>query len=90
MQSREQTTDHGVTEQTVGMQSRLKIMGDNADYKDAVDTVDTADMEDTADREDNADTVDVADTVETVDTVETRDPEQMDRELGWITNHQLY
>ena len=53
------------------MQSRLKIMGDNADYKDAVDTVDTADMEDTADREDNADTA------ETVDTVETRDPEQM-------------
>ena len=41
------------------MQSRLKIMGDNAD------------------------------TAESVDTVETRDPEQMDRELGWITNHQL-
>ena len=72
MQSREQTTDHGVTEQTVGMQSRLQRMRDNADIKDT------------------ADTVDVADTVETVDTVETRDPEQMDRELGWITNHQLY
>ena len=70
MQSREQTTDHGVTEQTVGMQSRLQRMRDNADIKDTADTVDVADT---------VDTVDVADTVDTVDNVETRDLEQVDR-----------
>ena len=71
-------SDWGSTE----MQGRLKMMGDNANIKDAVDTVGTADVEDTADRKDTADTIDVADTVETVETVETRDLEQMDRELG--------
>ena len=29
---------------------------------------------------------DTTDTVEVADTVETRDPEQIDRELGWITS----
>ena len=33
---------------------------------------------------------DNADIKDTADTVETKDPEQMDRELGWITKHQLY
>ena len=49
MQSREQTTDHGVTEQTVGMQSRLQRMRDNADIKDTADTVDVADTVETTD-----------------------------------------
>ena len=47
-------------------------------------------MRDNADIKDTADTVDVEDTVETVGTVETRDLEQMDRELGWITNITSY
>ena len=46
-----------------------------------------ADIEDTAD---TVDTVYVADTVDTVDTVETADPDQIDRELGWITKIPSY
>ena len=52
--------------------------------EDTADTVDTADIVDTADMEDTTDTVEVA------DTVETREPEQIDRELGWITKITSY
>ena len=57
---------------------------DTADIRDAADTVDTADIEDTAD------IVDTADMGDTADTVETRDPEQIDREPGWITKITSY
>ena len=50
----------------------------------------TADMEDTADIVDTADMEDTADTMEVADTVETRDPEQIYRELGWITKIPSY
>ena len=33
---------------------------------------------------------DTADTGEVADTVETRDPEQIDKELGWITKITSY
>ena len=49
------------------MQSRLQIMENTADIKDAVDTEDTADVVDTADMEDTADTVDTADIEDTVE-----------------------
>ena len=47
-------------------------------------------MEDTADIVDTADMEATADTIEVADTVETRDPEQIDRELGWITKITSY
>ena len=57
------------------MQSRLQIMENTADIKDAVDTEDTADVVDTADMEDTADTVDTADIEDTADIVDTADME---------------
>ena len=47
-------------------------------------------MEDTADIVDTADMEDTADTMEVADTVETRDPEQIYRELEWITKITSY
>ena len=47
-------------------------------------------MENTADIVDTADMEDTADTMEVADTVETRDPEQISRELGWITKITSY
>ena len=63
----EHPTDHGDIQQTAEMQSRLQIMENTADIKDAVDTEDTADVVDTADMEDTADTVDTADIEDTVE-----------------------
>ena len=40
--------------------------------------------------EDTADIVDTADIEDPADTVETRDPEQIYRELGWITKITSY
>ena len=71
-------------EDTADMQETADTV-DTADIRDAADTVDSADIEDTADIVDTADMEHNADTVEVADTVETRDPEQIDRELEWIT-----
>ena len=43
-----------------------------------------------ADIEDTADTVDTVYVADIVDTVETADPDQIDRELGWITKIPSY
>ena len=63
---------------------RWKINRDAEHPTDHVDTADIADMKDTAD------IVDTAEMEDTSDTVEIRDPELIDRELGWITKITSY